>query len=121
MEIHEHYQDGVLVLRISGQVDSMSGPELGEKLDAVVCKGHVHLVLDLSEVPYMSSAGLRVLSVALKTVRASDPGGDICLAGLSKAVAHAFRISGFNQVFSIYDGVPEAVAVLAASRDVDLS
>jgi anti-anti-sigma factor len=120
MEIHEYHQDGILVMRISGQVDSTTAPTLSDKLDAVINEGHAHLVLDLSEVPYMSSAGLRALSIALKTVRAPDIGGDVCLTCLTKTVAHAFRISGFNQVFSIYDSVPEAIAVLAASREIDL-
>ena len=120
MEIHKHQHDGILVLRVSGQIDSTTGPELNDKLDQVIAQGHVYLVLDLSDVPYMSSAGLRVLSVALKSIRAAEPSGDLCLTGLSKTVAHAFRISGFNQVFNIYDAVPEAIEVLAASRTVDL-
>ena len=119
MEIHEHHQNGILVISINGQVDSTTGPVLSDKLDAVIEQGHLHLVLDLSKVPYMSSAGLRALSIALKAVRATDANGDICLASLSKTVAHAFRISGFNQVFSIYDTVPEAITALAASRGID--
>lgn len=117
MKIQEQQQNGILVMQICGQIDSTTGPELSERLDGVITQGHVHLVLDLSEVPYMSSAGLRVLSVALKAIRATESGGDLCLAGLSKTVAHAFRISGFNQVFNIFDAVPEAIEVLAASRN----
>lgn len=118
MEIHEQDRDGILIIGISGQVDSATGPVLGDKLDALIEAGHLHLVLDLSDVPYMSSAGLRVLSIALKAVRVPEMNGDMCLAGLSKTVAHAFRISGFNQVFDIYDTVSEAVAALAASMEV---
>jgi anti-anti-sigma factor len=116
MEIQEQSQDGILVMRISGQIDSTSGPVLGTRLDTLIGKGNVHLVLDLSEVPYISSAGLRVLSIALKAVRTPDVDGHMCLASLSKTVAHAFRISGFNQVFNIYDTVPEAVAAVAAAK-----
>jgi anti-anti-sigma factor len=120
MEIHEHQQNGILVISINGQVDSATGPALSDKLDSVINQGHLHLVLDLSEVPYMSSAGLRALSIALKAIRACDENGDICLANLSKTVAHAFRISGFNQVFSIYETVPEAITALATSQSIDL-
>ena len=119
MEIQENQQGSILVLHIDGQVDSTTGPVLSDKLDALIEQKHVHLVIDLKNVPYMSSAGLRALSVALKAVRAPDVGGDMCLTGLSKTVAHAFRISGFNQVFNIYDTVPEAIAVLAASQETD--
>lgn len=121
MDIHEHHQDGIWIVQISGQVDSTTAPLLGEKLDAVIDQGHTQLVLDLSDVPYISSAGLRVLSIALKKVRAPDKGGDVCLARLSPTVQHAFRISGFNQVFTIYDSVSEAIAALDAAREIDLS
>ncbi|HID06951.1 MAG TPA: anti-sigma factor antagonist [Armatimonadetes bacterium] len=116
MVIHEQNQDGILVLQIKDQVDSTTGPVLGDRLTELIDKGFVRLVLDLTEVPYISSAGLRVLSIALKAVRAPSVDGDLCLACLSKTVAHAFRISGFNQVFSIFDTVPEAVAALTTSR-----
>jgi anti-sigma B factor antagonist len=119
MQIQEQHQEGVLILRVGAQLDSTTGPALGEKLQEVIDAGHTHLVLDLEEVPYISSAGLRVLSTALKTVRSREAGGDLCLTRLSKTVAHAFRISGFNQIFNIYDTVPEAVAVLVASREFD--
>jgi anti-anti-sigma factor len=119
MEIQEQSQDGVLVMRISGQIDSTSGPMLGTRLDTLIGEGNVHLVLDLSKVPYISSAGLRVLSIALKAVRTPEVDGDLCLASLSKTVAHAFRISGFNQVFSIYDTESEAITAAAASKQPD--
>jgi anti-sigma B factor antagonist len=119
MEIQEKNQDGVLVLHLSDQIDSTTGPVLGNRLEEVIGEGNTHLVLDLTHVPYISSAGLRVLSIALKAVRAPDVDGDLCLANLSNTVAHAFRISGFNQVFSIYNTVPEAVAALATSRQLD--
>jgi len=115
MEIQEQHQDGILILRIGEQVDSTTGPILGDRLNALIDQGHVRLVLDLSDVPYISSAGLRVLSIALKAVRAPNVGGDLCLAGLSQTVAHAFRISGFNQVFNIYDTVSEALTALTDS------
>lgn len=115
MQIHEEQHNGVLVLRIDSQIDSVTGPNLEERLDVLISQGQSHLVLDLSKVPYISSAGLRVLSVGLKAIRASEKGGELCLANMSDTVAHAFRISGFNQVFSIYDTVAEALAALAAS------
>ena len=77
MEIREQQQNGVLVMHISSQIDSTTGPMLGERLDKAIHRGHVQLVLDLSAVPYISSAGLRVLSVALKAVRDPDKGGPI--------------------------------------------
>lgn len=119
MEIREMHRDGVLVIHIMGQIDSTTGPDLNKQLTAAIDAGNSHLVLDLGDVPYISSAGLRVLCIALRAVRASGRHGDLCLTSLSKTVAHAFRISGFNQVFSIYDTIPEAITVMSASRELD--
>ena len=112
MEIYERTQNGILILSLGDQVDSTTSPALSDRLTSLIDKGQGSFVLDLTDVPYISSAGLRVLSIALKAVRAPDVGGDLCLAGMSKTVAHAFRISGFNQVFNIYDTVPEAVIAM---------
>ncbi len=119
MEINEQLDDGILIMHISDQINSTTAPILSERLDAEIAEGHVHLVLDLSDAPYISSAGLRVLSIALKAVRASQASGDLYLANPSKTVAYSFRISGFDQVFCIYDTVAEAIAAMAASREMD--
>jgi anti-anti-sigma factor len=119
VEIHEHTENGILIMRIESQIDSTTGPVLGDRLKEIIGKGQQHLILDLSAVPYISSAGLRVLSIALKSVRAPSVGGDLYLANLSKTVAHAFRISGFDQVFHTYETVSEAMAAMIASREFE--
>ena len=119
MEICEQHRDGILILQLNAQIDSRTGPELGNKLDAAIHAGNIHLVLDLGDVPYISSAGLRVLSIALKSVRNPQVGGNLCLTNLSQTVEHAFRISGFNQVFNIYDTVSEAIVAISASKTMD--
>ena len=120
MEILEQHGNGVFVMNIVGQIDSTTGPTLSDKLGAMIDEGHTCLVLDLSAVPYISSAGLRVLSVALNAIRDADVHGVLYLTHLSSRVAHAFNISGFNQVFSIFDTVSEAIAVVDACREADV-
>lgn len=120
MEIQEQHSNGVFVMNIIGQIDSTTGSTLSDKLGARIGEGHTCLVLDLGAVPYISSAGLRVLSIALKAIRAVDSRGDLFLTNLSSTVAHAFSISGFNQVFSIFDTVSEAISVMDACNEIDV-
>jgi anti-anti-sigma factor len=120
MEIKKQLQDDVLIIDIDRQIDSTTAPILSENLEAEIADGHAHLILDLSDVPYISSAGLRILFVALKQVRDLQSSGDMYLAGTTKTVGYAFRISGFDQMFCIYDTVDEAVAAMVASRDLEL-
>jgi len=68
-------------------------------------------VLDLSGVAYMSSAGLRVLTLAAKQCRKQH--GNIVIAALQPLLQEVFRISRFDTVFAIFKSVPEALADLS--------
>ena len=65
------------------------------------------LVLDLSGVDYISSAGLRVLMLARKQAKAQ--GGTLVVAGLGPVVKEIFEISRFTAVFDIFPTVREAL------------
>lgn len=77
---------------------------------------HVHevaaregrLVLDLGEVQFMSSVGLRVIMMAYKYARAH--GGVFSVAALSETLAEIFQISRFHLLFGVFDDVPAALA-----------
>jgi anti-anti-sigma factor len=71
------------------------------------------IVLDLSGLAYVSSAGLRCFMLAAKEARAS--GGKIVLAALRPVVAEIFQISRFDMVFEIFPSVREALSALSAS------
>jgi anti-anti-sigma factor len=71
------------------------------------------VVLDLSGLAYVSSAGLRCFMLAAKETRAA--GGRIVLAALRPVVAEIFQISRFDMVFEIFPSVREALSALSAS------
>jgi len=71
------------------------------------------VVLDLSGLEYVSSAGLRCFMLAAK--EASRHGGKIVLAGLRPVVAEIFQISRFDMVFELFPSVREALAALSPS------
>jgi anti-sigma B factor antagonist len=114
MEIQQEHINDVTVLHPRGRIDSGSTPQLSDSLQALISAGRKYLILNLSDVPYISSAGLRALTVALKAVRRPNVAGELVLTSLQRPVWHAFRISGFDQVFSIYETVPEALTVMGA-------
>jgi anti-anti-sigma factor len=70
--------------------------------------GGDQLVLDLSRVQYISSAGLRVLMLARKQAKAN--GGTLAVAGLQPVVQEIFEISRFTMVFDVFPTVREALA-----------
>jgi anti-anti-sigma factor len=71
-----------------------------------------HIVLDLSRLEYVSSAGLRCFMMAAK--EASSHGSRIVLAALRPVVAEIFQISRFDMLFEIYPAVREALGTLSA-------
>ena len=70
------------------------------------------IVLDLSRLAYVSSAGLRCFVLAAKQAKAQ--GGRIVIAGMQPVVAEIFQISRFNLVFEIFSSVRDALAALSA-------
>jgi anti-anti-sigma factor len=70
------------------------------------------IVLDLSGLEYVSSAGLRCFMLAAK--QAGSQGGTIVLAALRPVVAEIFHISRFDMLFRIFPSVREALAALSA-------
>jgi anti-anti-sigma factor len=74
----------------------------------LISKGGRKMLLNLSELEYVSSAGLRsVLTIAKKLKPA---GGSLALCGLSGLVQEVFSISGFDSFFPVYDSVESATA-----------
>jgi anti-anti-sigma factor len=75
--------------------------------------GRQRIVLDLSGLAYVSSAGLRCFMLAAKEARTQ--GGRIVLAALRPVVAEIFQISRFDMVFEIFPSVREALGAVSAS------
>jgi len=100
--------DGVVVVHADGRIDSNNANELGVALSGVIDDGQIHIVLDLSTVSYMSSAGLRELVIALKKVRAVDT-GDMRLVQPSDRVMEVLEMAGLDTVFEIFPSQDDAV------------
>ena len=112
MQIAEARQDGVLVLTPAGRIDSTSAGALEARLAAALGGASPRLVLDLSGVDYISSAGLRVLLVAARRVQAT--GGRLALCGMGQPVRQVFQLAGFLPLFTIQDTRDAAVDQIAA-------
>ena len=101
--------DGVVtVLGLHGRADGASADGLDGVLAGLFAHGRMLVVLDLSQLEYLSSAGLRVLGFWLREFRAA--GGGLRLANPGSRVATVLRLSGFVLVFEVHSSVAEAVA-----------
>lgn len=108
MQIATTQHDTVLVLAVAGSVDSLSADALTQCFAEAIDAGAVRLVVDLGQVSYTSSAGLRVLLGAVKRCRLA--GGDLRLAALQPSVLRVLEIAGFTNILNIFADVPAALA-----------
>jgi len=96
------------LIGVKGRVDSYTAPQLNEAIEAVNKAGRYKIVLDLSGLEYMSSAGFRALLVGQRNCRRYNR-GEIVLAAVPKRIYEAIELTGFTPLFKIFDDVTAAV------------
>ncbi len=96
MEIKTKTEGNKLTISVSGRVDTVTSPELelGLKFGDAKC-----VVLDIGNVTYMSSAGLRLLLSAHKTMLGN--GGEFLVANVQPAVKEVLDITGFSDILNL--------------------
>lgn len=105
------------VLSLSGRLDQDNceafRAELAPYLESALSEPH-HIVFDLSELEYVSSAGLRCFMLAARQSR--SPESRIVVAALKAMVAEIFQISRFDMVLKVYPDVETAVQALESDN-----
>lgn len=107
MNISSYEELGVVVITLSGRVDSDGANQLKQALNTQVEAGNHKLLLVMRDVSYINSAGLRVLADVVTTTQ--QHGGNVRLVELTERVRRVFEIIGFLQFFPVYDNVIEAL------------
>ena len=100
MEITHRVEGDITVFLPDGRIDTLAADEMDQALQAVVAGGSHKIVVDMSGVDYIGSAGLRSLAAVL--VRCRDEGGDMKLAALNERVTRVFNIIGFDLLMSLH-------------------
>lgn len=111
MTIDESTRDGVTVLAPHGRIDTTTSGALEDRVRRVVDDGVRSLIVDFSEVEYISSAGLRVALVLAKRLRGLD--GQLVLCGMAQPVRQVFQLAGFLPLFAITSDREAALARFA--------
>jgi len=108
MEVEKKQLKRVDLLHVSGRVDGSSAPKLATAIQEAIDAERFRIVVDLGEVSYISSAGLRVLVSGLKSCKRWNR-GDLRLARLQGPIAEVFDMAGLTPLFKIYEDPVEAV------------
>lgn len=108
MQITDVGVPGLSVAVLSGRLDTATAPALETQLLQSVAASNV--VLDMADVGFVSSAGLRLLLKAAKAAKASGHGFVVC--ALQPAVREVYDISGFDRIIVVHPTREAAVAAL---------
>lgn len=107
MDITEDRRGDVLILHIIGKLDASTSKDLEHKILALIAARQEKLIVDLSQLEYISSAGLRVFLLAAK--RMSEINGKFILCSLQDAVRQVFDIAGFSSFLTVAASSAEAI------------
>jgi anti-sigma B factor antagonist len=123
MEIIERRTADIVTLSLCGKLDTTTAKTFEEKILALIESGDRRFIIDLAQLDYVSSAGLRVFALAGKRL---DGNGKLVLCGFKKTIPYntlnripdpvreAFDIAGFSTIFSSYGSQDDAIKSLRA-------
>lgn len=111
MEMIEESQGKTTIVTVKGRLDSNMSKSFETRLMELAEAPGASLVIDLAQVAYVSSAGLRVLLLAVRKVKAGK--GKIALCAIQAQVREVFDISGLSSVFAIHPDRGAAVQSVA--------
>jgi stage II sporulation protein AA (anti-sigma F factor antagonist) len=124
MEIAERRTADIVILSLSGKLDGTTAKTFEEKILTRIESGDRRFIIDVAELNYVSSAGLRVFALAGK--RLDSANGKLVLCGFKKTIPYhtlnripdpvreAFDIVGFSSIFSTYGSHDDAIKGLQA-------
>ena len=113
INIEDPEDQPVKVCRPVGELDAYT---VGQFRQALADLADTHqLVIDLSEVPFMDSAGLGALIGGIRGVR--DGGGDVAVACSQETLTKLLHTTGFDRIVPVVDTIDEAVIALSEERE----
>ncbi|MFH1737877.1 MAG: STAS domain-containing protein [bacterium] len=108
MECAKSKEGVFMVIKVKGRLDSVTAPELDRECVKSIEQGETRLILDLGELDYLSSAGLRVILSTAKKLKSSQ--GTLSLCSLQEMVSEVFSVAGFSSFLPIFGSLEEALA-----------
>jgi len=108
MEIEVKNLDHVKIVILTGDLNANTSGEAETKINQLIMGGNRKLIIDLENLNYISSAGLRIFLASNKLIRKMN--GEIRICTLNPTVKEVFEISGFNLIFKLYPDQASSIA-----------
>src|SRR4030042_1178027 len=95
------------LVKVKGRIDSYTAPNLSESLSFITKRNQFRIIMEMGEVSYVSSAGLRVLIDLQKTCKRANQ-GEVLLVNIPQRVYETLELAGFVPLFKFYQNVESA-------------
>jgi anti-anti-sigma factor len=107
MDVTQQRKDGVLIVSLSGRFDNPAAQEFVKTITQLIESGEHKIILNFTQLSYLSSSGLRALQGAAKRMDKKE--GTLVLCSLQGLVMRVVEITGFHKVLTIYDDEEDAL------------
>ena len=108
METDIKQENHITTISVKGSVDALTAAELTKTINKQIAESHVNLVIDLTGLDFMSSAGLRSLLGAVKESRSH--GGDLRIVSTNVGIGKVLKMSGFHNIAKVFTSQADAVS-----------
>ncbi len=108
LEVYLEQSGGVPIVRVVGEIDLATAPQLGDQL-AELPSDSGTVIVDLSEVTFLDSTGLSVLVANWKRFSNGEEKGDLRLVVNRPAIQRVLEVTGLAQVFGVFSSLEEAI------------
>lgn len=105
--IQESSKEDIVILKIKGKLDSALSCSLEKRVFSLINEGNSKLILDLSDINYINSSGLRMLLSIKKQIKTVS--GKFIVCSLSSEVMEIMKICGFDHVLDLASNQEEAM------------
>ena len=103
MDITTQEKDSYVIVTLNGRLDTSNYEDFANQLNVLIETGAKFLVINLKNLEYISSSGLRVFLSTLKTLRSIE--GDVVLCCMNENIKSVFEVSGFISLFRVEDSI----------------
>ena len=100
--------DNCDIVEIKGRIDSFTAPQLSDTLHNITQNKVYKIIIDMNDVSYISSAGLRILIDIQKICKKLNQ-GEVILTNLPQRVYETLELAGFLPLFKFYSNVNSAI------------
>lgn len=107
VSFREEMRDDILILSLHGRLDAIALPELEEQVNGFINAGKIKIVMDFTEVDYLSSAGMRLLLSTVKRLKTLN--GRLIVSAVRESLMQIIRLAGFDNILIIVADIESAI------------